>query len=45
MPEQEKRLSGTEARQGRRVGLIWILFAGTVLAVAGLGIITALYAA
>lgn len=42
--EQQQNLTPDEARQGERVGLIWILTAGTLVAVMGLGAIALIQA-
>ncbi|WP_321491251.1 hypothetical protein [uncultured Hyphomonas sp.] len=34
---QETELTPNEARQGERVGLVWVLVAGTLVAIMGIG--------
>ncbi len=35
--QQETDLTPNEARQGERVGLVWVLVAGTLVAIMGIG--------
>jgi hypothetical protein len=35
--QQETDLTPNEARQGERVGLVWVLAAGTLVAIMGIG--------
>lgn len=43
-PQHPPDLTPDEARQGERVGLIWVLTAGTLLAIIGIGAVMLLQA-
>lgn len=36
-PQNNTDLTPNEARQGERVGLVWVLTAGTLIAIMGIG--------
>jgi hypothetical protein len=42
--QQDTDLTPNEARQGERVGLVWILTAGTLIAILGIGAVMLLQA-
>lgn len=35
--QDEQKLTTTEARQGRSTGVLWVLVAGTIVTIVGLG--------
>lgn len=42
--QQDTDLTPNEARQGERVGLVWVLTAGTLIAILGIGAVILLQA-
>ncbi|MCA8892888.1 MULTISPECIES: hypothetical protein [Hyphomonas] len=42
--QQDTDLTPNEARQGERVGLVWVLTAGTLIAILGIGAVMLLQA-
>jgi len=42
--QQDTDLTTNEARQGERVGLVWVLTAGTLIAILGIGAVMLLQA-
>jgi hypothetical protein len=42
--QQDTDLTPNEARQGERVGLVWVLTAGTLIAILGIGTVMLLQA-
>ena len=42
--QQDTDLTPNEARQGERVGLVWVLTAGTLIAILGIGAVLLLQA-